>query len=373
MGGFSLYRNTTGRENTAVGAASLYNNTTGSYNTAVGQDSMRNNTTGNQNSAFGDNALYKNTTGSHNTAIGRLALNQNTTGRQNTSIGSWSLKNNTTGSYNFASGNQSLLTNTTGEKNTASGTWSLRSNTTGNVNTALGASSLYYNKSGSQNTAIGYQAGMLNRTGSGNVFLGYKAGAQETGSNKLYIANGPTSNPLVYGDFNSNELTINGSLTITDELVTDTIYHSDGTKMLSMSGGTVHLGPTSMVFRDSSVSSSGADTMASSVGRIQIGESNSDVTTFVGSVNVPDPSSSSNAASKRYVDAVGAIGMAMTSSKASQQEGTHLGLGTAYLDGQSAVAATVAINEKKRSFNFSLGYNSLTNSPGTSAGMVWSF
>lgn len=44
--------------------------------------------------------------------------------------------------------------------------------------------------------------------------MGYSAGANETGSNKLYIDNSNTVSPLVYGDFNTNLLRVNGTLNI---------------------------------------------------------------------------------------------------------------------------------------------------------------
>jgi len=69
---------------------------------------------------------------------------------------------------------------------------------------------------GSHNTAIGYGAGYHLSTGSGNVFIGHHAGFNETGSNKLYIANSPTTTPLIGGDFATHEVTINGSITIKD-------------------------------------------------------------------------------------------------------------------------------------------------------------
>jgi hypothetical protein len=46
---------------------------------------------------------------------------------------------------------------------------------------------------------MGSLAGYSNTTG--NVFIGYKAGYNETGSNKLYIANSDTIAPLIAGDF----------------------------------------------------------------------------------------------------------------------------------------------------------------------------
>ncbi|MGY8771681.1 MAG: YadA-like family protein, partial [Pirellulales bacterium] len=135
----------------------------------------------------------------------------------------------------------------------------------------------------------------------GNVFIGYDAGSSETGSNTLYIDNSDTSAPLIKGDFNANALKVNGTLAVTRqdgltpsgrvldanaELTVDEIYHSNGTKMLSYSGGSVHLGPTSMIFTDSSVSTSGADVMTSTVGRIQIGNGASDTTNVVGALSV---------------------------------------------------------------------------------------
>jgi hypothetical protein len=55
---------------------------------------------------------------------------------------------------------------------------------------------------------MGYAAGYKNQTGGGNVFLGYKAGYNETGSNKLYIANSDVNPPLIYGDFSSGRVGI---------------------------------------------------------------------------------------------------------------------------------------------------------------------
>ena len=61
--------------------------------------------------------------------------------------------------------------------------------------------------SGSLNTFIGYAAGEDNITGFGNVFLGFKAGYNETGSNKLYIANSSVTT-LIYGDFSTGRVGI---------------------------------------------------------------------------------------------------------------------------------------------------------------------
>jgi hypothetical protein len=52
--------------------------------------------------------------------------------------------------------------------------------------------------------------------------LGWRAGYNETGSNKLYIANSDTTTPLIYGEFDNEILNVNGklkpnSITVDDE------------------------------------------------------------------------------------------------------------------------------------------------------------
>lgn len=90
-------------------------------------------------------------------------------------------------------------------------------NTSGDYNTFLGSGAGVANTTGSQNTFIGFESGSSNISGLGNVFIGYQAGAAETGSNKLYIDNSNTTTPLIYGDFSTDELTVNGSLVVNEQ------------------------------------------------------------------------------------------------------------------------------------------------------------
>jgi hypothetical protein len=144
--------------------------------------------------------------------MGAKALGSNTTGNYNSAMGMYALRSNTEGDYNSAMGVAALYNNTTGNYNSAMGAYALRNNTTGNYNSAIGAEALWSNTTGNYNTAVGYQAGFSNQTGSSNVFLGYRAGYNETGSNKLYIENSDSSNPLIYGEFDNDIVKINGKL-----------------------------------------------------------------------------------------------------------------------------------------------------------------
>lgn len=231
LGNAALYENTIGNENTAVGTGSLYGNTTGNNNTAIGLSalgantigsnstasgykSLYSNTTGTSNTATGSAALYSNTTGSNNTANGYITLFDNTTGYNNTANGRSALELNSTGSNNTANGYRALSRNTTGEYNTSNGAYSMEYNTTGYSNVAIGANALNSNTTGNTNTAIGESALNSNTIGLGNVAIGSRAGYYETGSNKLYISNSSTSDPLIYGEFDNKELTINGATII---------------------------------------------------------------------------------------------------------------------------------------------------------------
>ncbi len=163
--------NTTGSNNTAVGANALVNNTVGGENTADGTSALQSNTQGSDNTAIGRQALFSNTTGGSNTAIGESALFNNTQGGVNTAVGVNALENNTTGGSNTATGLGALGSNTSANDNTATGHEALQFNSTGTGNTAMGSGALSENGTGSNNTALGYQAG-LNAGGSNNVYIG---------------------------------------------------------------------------------------------------------------------------------------------------------------------------------------------------------
>jgi len=65
-----------------------------------------------------------------------------------------------------------------------------------------------------ENTFLGSNSGYFNN-GNNNVFIGFQSGINESGSNKLYIDNSSTSSPLIYGDFNTDKITINSVLKLT--------------------------------------------------------------------------------------------------------------------------------------------------------------
>lgn len=212
--------------NTSFGLNNLLSNTTGDYNTVYGVDAMRSNTIGRINVAIGHSAMRNSTgAGDYNIAIGYKALYENGGGTAIVAIGFESHISNTTGSQNTAVGYQTLKINTTGYNNSAIGHSALLNNIIGNNNSGYGIETLR-NTNADNNTALGASAGRDNVSGTGSVFIGYNAGLNELTSNKLYISNSSTANPLIYGDFgtglfrinsnSANEDTIGGTIGTTD-------------------------------------------------------------------------------------------------------------------------------------------------------------
>jgi len=197
--------------------------TIGQYNLFLGYHAGLENVYGLRNIFIGYNAGYNNigsesssTIGHDNIYIGTNAGRDNIDGEHNTLIGSYSgyistgTKNTFFGAFTgFGSA---------GKHNVFLGVDAGRNNTTGDNNTFLGTIAGNGN-SGANNTFVGYGSGYNNTSGTGSVFLGYLAGQNETTSNKLYIDNSSTSTPLIYGDFNSDLLRINGNFHISDNFI----------------------------------------------------------------------------------------------------------------------------------------------------------
>jgi len=171
--------------------------------------------TDNQNVGVGYYALRANVSGASNVGVGYRSLFMNTFGLNNTAAGSYSLNTNTTGASNVAFGYQSLFTNGTGGSNTAIGDRAMANNASGSFNIAIGAQALGSSSTGDNNVVIGRLAG-FNSLGDGNIYLGYLAGFNETGSNRLYIENSGANanNALIYGEFDTNILRVNGEYQI---------------------------------------------------------------------------------------------------------------------------------------------------------------
>jgi len=81
-------------------------------------------------------------------------------------------------------------------------------------NTALGRRAGRFNYTGSNNTFIGHEAGYNSNAASGSVMIGYQAGLNETNSNRLYISNSSTATPLIFGNFATPTVRINGKFEI---------------------------------------------------------------------------------------------------------------------------------------------------------------
>jgi hypothetical protein len=198
-----------------------------SENTIIG-DSSGIVMNGMRNVFMGYNAGHSNTDGADNTFIGDSAGYSNTTGNSNVFVGNYAGYASTTAGLNVFIGPFAGLSNTTGYRNTFIGPSAGMANTTGYRNTFVGLSAGANNISGLCNTYIGRIAGFNNQEGDSNVFIGNAAGQYEMGSEKLYISNSATIEPLIYGDFTEKNLKFNaGSVETTGDFLASGEIRSD--------------------------------------------------------------------------------------------------------------------------------------------------
>ncbi len=154
-----------------------------------------------------------------NICVGEDAGNNTMTGGGNTFMGSLSGNALKTGYGNVGLGQSALQADTSGASNVAIGGNALHLLKTGNANISIGAASLESLDAGGDNVAIGYRAGG-SATGTGNVFLGKYAGRFSHGDNRLYIENTDvdSTGALIYGEFDTNKLRFNGTVTTSGNL-----------------------------------------------------------------------------------------------------------------------------------------------------------
>ena len=163
-----------------------------------------------------DISLPSDTTSIH---IGKNAgINQETSSRKyNTFVGLSAGLMNKQGSNNNFFGYKAGVGNTTGSKNCYFGNFAASYNKIGSNSVAIGhLAAMGYNGSGidtslNNTVAIGYAAGA--HGGDSSVFIGYAAGVTNFGGtldNRLYINNSSGNNPLIYGEFDTKLIRING-------------------------------------------------------------------------------------------------------------------------------------------------------------------
>lgn len=125
--------------------------------------------------------------------------------------------------YNVFVGQESGFHGAEGHDNTMIGYMSGFDNTTGNHNTIIG-STAGANITGSNNVVIGSASAFFSSAVSNNIIIGYGAGRYLTKSHRLLINDIPTTTEytdttqaLIYGNFTTNQLTVNGTIRATGD------------------------------------------------------------------------------------------------------------------------------------------------------------
>jgi hypothetical protein len=189
-----------------------------------------------------DAGLNDDFTANNNVFIGYLSGTTNTSGYSNSALGEYSMNKNTNGFYNTAFGSYALYENTIGDWNTAIGRNAMKSNISGGGNVAIGGAAMGSIQTGDNNTIIGASAGSSAPDLDGCVFIGHGAGSEEYNDNRLHIGN--SYNPLIYGEFDNDILSVNGKLGIATETPVVQLQVVGGTDASLATGGYLVTGYT---------------------------------------------------------------------------------------------------------------------------------
>ncbi len=154
-------------------------------------------------------------------AKGNLALGINAMFKADSSfrciaLGTDAMRLHTGGRHNIAMGYGAFEILDQGEQNTALGSLSGTQMIEGSLNTFLGFQSAGFLEFGTRNTFIGASAGRSGATDTVQraICIGFDAGSGKVKSDELYIDVNNTANPLIYGNFATDEVEINGDLDV---------------------------------------------------------------------------------------------------------------------------------------------------------------
>ncbi len=204
------YLNTTGGDNTFIGAESGEINTTGYDNTFVGEESGANNTTGYENTFIGEDAGFSNTTGYKQTFIGNEVGISSDIGYRNTGVGSEAMSDVDEGHHNTGLGDSAAIDIGVGIYNTMVGAASGVATEHADYNTFIGAQAGWDNNrtnstsNANHNTYLGFSAGFTNREGQYNVGIGSLADFDNNNrSNAIFMGydiNASNDNVMGFGN-----------------------------------------------------------------------------------------------------------------------------------------------------------------------------
>jgi hypothetical protein len=214
---------TTGLYNTFIGYQAGVNTTSSDGNVFLGFEAGRGNTVGALNIFIGNGTGFKFTgveDGEENIFIGNNAGYNCETTANSVFIGTRSGYSCGNSYGNTFIGDRTASFGEARDNNTIIGS-AAGFRISGEANVFVGAYAGNGSTSGINNTYIGFQAGSGNATGNNNVFLGYNAGRQEDGSDKLYISNSDTPEPLIYGDFAEGLVQVTGNLYASGEVASN--------------------------------------------------------------------------------------------------------------------------------------------------------
>lgn len=146
---------------------------------------------------------------------------------------------------------------------------------------------------------------------------------------------------------------------ITGDAIVDS---QDRTVIEAGRGGAVNIAGGALIVRPAAATGLGGTSIASSDGVLLLGDGPQHRTIVQGTLEIQDPTQPNHAATKRYVDGMGALGFAMSALPVSQDPGTFIGFASGSLGGETAFAFGLShtVPERKLQFRANVGHSAVT-------------
>jgi len=212
----NMYSATSAYNATGIGYANMYSATNAVYATGIGNSNMYNATSTDYATGIGYRNMYNASSAEYATGIGDRNMHNATNAVYATGIGYLNMYNATSAEYSTGIGRENMFNATNAVYATGIGRENMYNATSAVYATGIGYRNMFSATSADYSIAIGRENGYNAASQNNSIYLGYRQ-AYTTGANYRLHIGMYQDNPLIYGEFDNEEVEIGGKLGYTTE------------------------------------------------------------------------------------------------------------------------------------------------------------
>jgi hypothetical protein len=216
IGSENLFSATSAEFSTGIGYRNMYNATSADYVTGIGGQNMFNATSALNATGIGRENMYLASSADYSTGIGDRNMYLATSADYATGIGELNMYSATNAVYATGIGRRNMYLATSAGYATGIGFANMFNATSAAYATGIGLQNMYNATSADYSIAIGRENGYNAASQNNSIYLGYRQ-AYTTGANYRLHIGMYEDNPLIYGEFDNEEVEIGGKLGYTTE------------------------------------------------------------------------------------------------------------------------------------------------------------